>query len=445
MALVCILILEDSMELPGWNKNPGWGVELSDPYRDELAGAGDNLPAALAARLASPIGEPAFDPEEVARSAAALSLPADARFSNQLLEQAVRVGLAHIDFTFQGNHPRYGAGAYAAPEHDGFPPTIVAAVDALTLWGMDERAGDLFDYWLSHFVCSDGSLDYYGPSLSEYGQLLTTARRLLERTGDRDRFLKQRPFLARIAARLTGLLSQTRHIELLRGTPEADEREWQATYFHNNLWVVRGLLDWAHLLTSTGSEGNGSDFAAALASALHAATLNGIRERWPTSDDWWLAPALESDANGYWERPPGSVIGNRFGSYTNYRYWPEMLSSGMLPEDLVRRIVGARLSGGGQFAGVTRFLGHLDDWPLMDHMEGLWAMGEKDGYRLCLWGHILLHQSAGHLTAYEQVSLPPGERVADYCLPCQLVAVRAAARLVRSQPTNVPSVPMPAA
>jgi hypothetical protein len=88
------------------------------------------------------------------------------------------------------------------------------------------------------------------------------------------------------------------------------------------------------------------------------------------------------------------------------------------------------LNGGGQLLGVTRFEGHFDDWPLMDHLEGLWQLGRTGDYLLCVWGHIHYHQAEGHLTAYEQVSLPPGKRVADYCLPCQLVAIRAARRLV---------------
>ena len=89
------------------------------------------------------------------------------------------------------------------------------------------------------------------------------------------------------------------------------------------------------------------------------------------------------------------------------------------------RVVRARLTGGGQFCGVTRFLDHLDDWPLMDYLEGLRRLGRFADYRLSVWGHLLFHQAEGHLTAYEQVTLPPGVKRADYCLPCQLVVARA--------------------
>ena len=43
-------------------------------------------------------------------------------------------------------------------------------------------------------------------------------------------------------------------------------------------------------------------------------------------------------------------------------------------------------------------------------------------------------QAEGHLTAYEQITLPPGEMVGPYCLPCQLVAARAAALLRDEKP-----------
>ncbi len=77
--------------------------------------------------------------------------------------------------------------------------------------------------------------------------------------------------------------------------------------------------------------------------------------------DFWL-PAVKTS-----ERPT-SLTATIEASYTNYRYWPELLSSGLLPAEMARRIVDARLSGGGQFCGMTRFADHLDDWPLADHL-----------------------------------------------------------------------------
>ena len=403
---------------------------MVDPFRETLPHAplvprasgseGDGPPEAVG-RCAGPVrDEPAFETGKIDRAARAIVLPRDATFEHPLLERVVRVGLAHIDATFDGDHPKYGTGNYAGEGHDGFPPTIIAAVDALTLWGNTHRAEQLFGYWLDTFVRADGTIDYYGPSLSEYGQLLTSARRLMDRGGSRDWLAKHEDALRRLAGYLADLLRADGEVHLLRGVPEADEREQVATYFHNNAWVVRGLRDWAHLLGTDAED----------AEHLSRILIETISDIWPKDpDDWWLRPTVEDVPR------PESLTSTRPASYTNYRYWPELMSSGVLPEGHMRQIVGARLTGGGQFCGTTRFADHLDDWPLADYILGLWSLGMHDDFRLCLWGHICYHQAEGHLTAYEQVTLPSprpgsgqaGKKVADYCLPCQLVAVRAAA------------------
>jgi hypothetical protein len=162
---------------------------------------------------------------------------------------------------------------------------------------------------------------------------------------------------------------------------------------------------------------------------LSQATLAAIRRTWPQDPtDWWLSPQLEPVAR------PDNLTASELASYTNYRYWPELLSSGLLPPELAHRVVDARLAGGGQFCGMTRFCdwsdNALDDWPLADYLYGIWQLGRKDDFMLSLFGHLAYHQAEGHLSAYEVVTFPPGRERSPYCLPCQLVAVRAARLLV---------------
>jgi len=401
-----------------------WLASLVDPAREEALAAGDDLPDRVAA-FAEPVqGEPAFDPAFIESIGARLDLPEEGEFERPLLARAVRVGLAHIDATFQGNHPKYGVGTYAQDCHDSFPPTIIAAVDALTLWGMTGRAEELFGYWLAHFVREDGSINYYGPSVSEYGMLLTTGRRLMDRGGSAGWLAAHGDGLRRLERRLRDWMREGGAIGLLRGVPEADEAERPARYFHSSAWVVRGLSDWASVLEGHLDDGNAARQAREDAQALRGVLIEALEACWPHDpQDWWLRPTVEEE--GYLAPPQGYITQSRLGSYTNYRYWPELLSSGVLPREWMERIVASRQTAGGQFCGVTRFERQLDDWPLMEHLEGLWALGRYDDYRLSLWGHIRYHQAEGHLTAYEQVSFPPGRKAADYCLPCQLVAVRA--------------------
>jgi len=401
-----------------------WLSSLEDPFRGQLLRSGCELPKRIFQCAPQPEGEPAFDPELITKRALEIRLPPNAQFEHPLLERAVRVGLAHIDATFEGDHPKYGVGHYAKNEHDSFPPTIIAAVDALTLWGMGSRAERLFSYWLRHFVREDGTIDYYGPSLSEYGQILTTARRLIDRGTGRDWLMIHEPFLSSIAGYLHQRLHESERVSLVSGVPEADERESEATYFHNNAWIVRGLEDWRYILhTWLGRPDEAENFQKD-ARALRQELLDAIELTWKEPNDWWLSPIVEKV-----HRPEGRITSNRIGSYTNYRYWPELLSSCVLPREKMIAIVKARLESGGQFLGMTRFMDHLDDWPLAEYLEGLWQLGFYDDYRLSLWGHICYHQEKEHLTAYEQVTLPPGHKVADYCLPCQLVAARAVYRL----------------
>jgi hypothetical protein len=343
-----------------------------------------------------------------------------------ILERAVRIGLAHIEATFQGDHPKYGAEKYQWARCDGFPPTIISAVDALTLWGMAERAEQLMSYWLHCFIYRDGSIEFQGPAISEYGQLLNTVCNLVERGASADWLPRHTRIISTMVGYLKGLIHASGNIGLVVGGPEDDRRHDPATYFHNNAWLVRGLQDWAALLPALDA-----DEINAIAESLLEHLLSAIRDVWPDDpSDWWLPPVTETSLPQSGEiKRPACITETTLGSYTNYRYWLELLSSGVLPRDLAERIVHARLNGGGQFLGITRIQDFLDDWPLFHWLDGLWQLGMHDDFQLSLWGHIYYSQAEGHMTAYEGVSFPPGKKVSPYCLPCQLVAVRAAAKI----------------
>jgi hypothetical protein len=402
-------------------RHAAWLALRTDPAVTEVGEtASEALLALVPDRTA---GEPAFDQDTIAGIAERIETRPPVDTGHPLLDRSVRVGLAHTDATFRGDHPRYGVKRYAGQEHDGFPPTIVAAVDALSAWGLNERAAELFGYWLGRFVRADGTFDYYGPSLAEYGQVLHTARLLNDRAGPAAWWEQGERALSRIAGYLVRLHGEAQAGDgLLRGGPEADESDKPGRYFHNNAWVWRGLVSWAALCEQSGRATHEIPETAA---ALRADTLTAVERAWPDDpDDWWLPPRVEPLPR------PESMTATRDASYTNYRYWPELLSSGLLPDEMANRLVDARLSAGGQFMGMTRFQGWLDDWPLADYLFGLWRLGRRREFLISLYGHILYHQAEGHLTAYEQVTFPPGREQAPYCLPCQLVAARAARLLV---------------
>jgi len=418
--------LEGSRALPA-DAAADWLALRHDPVRESNQGR-PRLDQILA-MFPRVTGKPAFDPGEIADHAARLSTTPDVKTGHPHLDRCVKVGLAHIDVTFHGDHPKYGVGVYARPEHDGFPPTIIAAVDALSAWGLCARAAQLYQYWLSNFVRDDGTIRYYGPSISEYGQLLHTAALLRQRAvADTQWWQASFKALDRMVEHLLGLhAAAVKQKRLISGVPEADTRRDVAQYFHNNAWIVKGLRRWARACQRSGATPTTTVATVRkVAGQMAEATLQAIARTWPSDpNDWWLPPQVEPV-----ERPR-CATGGRVASYTNYRYWPELLSSDLLPRPLAERVVRARLTAGGQFCGMTRFADHLDDWPLAEYLFGLWRLGRRDDFLLSLYGHVAYHQAEKHLTAYEQVAFPPGRPVADYCLPCQLVAPRAARLLIR--------------
>ena len=379
-------------------------------------------------------GEAAFDPAEIKSIVDQLKTSPEINTGHKLLDDSIKVGLAHIDATFEGDHPKYGVGVYGRLEHDGFPPTIIAAVDALSAWGMNKRASELFRYWIINFVNINdwhvppkpmGEIMYYGPSIAEYGQLLHTATLLYERAGKDlwwDDCFRQVDLLAEYILKLHADALQ--EDGLIAGVPEADTRGDVEKYFHNNAWVVKGLKQWVKLCKMSGAmPGTSVDTILKSAERLKTDTLQAIEETWPKEqEDWWLPAYKGSPAR------PENLTDGVEASYTNYRYWPELLSSDILPPEMANRLVDARLHAGGQFCGMTRFVNWLDDWPLNDYLQGLWKLGRKKDFLISLYGHIAYHQCEGHLTAYEQFSFPgdpEGSKKADFCLPAQLVAARA--------------------
>lgn len=412
---------------PDDRRRDQWALSMEDPVREELREAGPRLLDQVLQLFPRITGDPAFDPQLIAANAERLKTVPEIATGHPFLDRAVKIGLAHIDATFQGDHPKYGVKQYADGCHDAFPPTVIAAVDALSAWGLNARAAQLFRYWLTHFVKDNGAVDYYGPSISEYGQLLHTAALLAERAGPDGWWNDGFPALDRIAQYLMRLRAQAEQDDgLISGVPEADKSDEPAKYFHNNAWVAKGLSRWADVCESLGASPSAPPAALRRTDrALTTDTLIAIRRAWPEdAADWWLPPRVEPVPR------PERVTASDIACYTNYRYWPELLSSGLLPVDMATRLVNARLSGGGQFCGMTRFGDALDDWPLADYLYGLWGLGRKSDFLLSLCGHVAYHQADGHLTAYEVVTLPPGREKSPYCLPCQLVASRVARLLV---------------
>ena len=85
---------------------------MDDPFAGKFLGGGPPDLDAMAAQPPRPRGEPALDAGDVAHQCGRLADSVEVDFGHPLLDRSVLIGLASIDLTFEGRHPRYGRGPY---------------------------------------------------------------------------------------------------------------------------------------------------------------------------------------------------------------------------------------------------------------------------------------------------------------------------------------------
>lgn len=339
--------------------------------------------------------------------------------------------LQMADLTMRGCRPRYGIGVYDQERHDGFPPTTLHATLCLLEWGDLARAEDILGYYLDVFVNRDGSFDYYGPAVAEYGQMLALAARYVQLSGDLRWWVARQSVLRRIWQRLLDLRRRSLEDEqaapgargLIAGLPEADyhgdEEQWREYYFAGDAWACRGLTEMARLLQRTGQDAEASTiirevqgYKADLAAAIAGAKVD-------TEGGVFVPPGPTQ------RRPFEHMTQDRHASYCNYRYFAEMVSAGIVDRETMQQVFDYRRSHGGELLGMTRFMGHLDDWPVLNYARAMLELGDVEHYLLLLYSHLAHHQAVGWLAAYEQVDVLPDEhgvrrQRAGQVVPCQV-------------------------
>lgn len=371
----------------------------------------------------------------------------DPRVSDSSKAALVRALISEV-----GNYPKYGVGVYSAREHDTFPPTTILLNLCLLDWGFTEEVKARLSYYLSHFVKPDGTFDYYGPAISEYGQLLTVAARYVRITGDTAWLREYLPPLRRI---LDSLLAQIdaswRHYPadspyygLLWGSAEADTRKDQRFYFSGDVWCWRGLEEMGRLLNEAGQGSSGAALKQLGKNLLgedgkfRENVLAALRQEFQNSAPSPFLPPIVG-----MKKPFGSMTEDEFASYTNYRYWPEMLSAGMLPPEMRDAIIKYRTSHGGEVAGTTRLEDVMDDWPYAHYAWGLLEADQVKHYLLGFYGHLAYHQMPGTFTAYESVAIRGDSKrdyASDYCVPAQLVVPQLLRWMIAWEPWDKPEL-----
>ncbi len=340
---------------------------------------------------------------------------------------ACKASIIKALITFTGKRPHYGVRSYGPGEvyeieyGDGFPPTIISLVDCLLDWGQVAVACEYFGAYFDNFITDDGRIRYFGPSLSEYGQLLWLARKCVDAGGSEEWFNHIRPKIEQIRKWIWEEQTAAQG-GLIAGVPEADKRKDVGIYFHNNGWLWRGLRDISLLLGHNEESERCESFRKTILTAIDDFTDRSVSPP--------FIPPMPQKMT-----PFKTMTQDDFASYTNYRYWPELLSCGILSFEQMEAIIGYRETHFGEVEGLTRIWGHADNWPMAEYAAGLRKLGKKEEIRNILYCHLAGHMTPETWTAYEQVAiegLPYREIKADYCVPVQLVAPRLAAWLWRN-------------
>ena len=337
--------------------------------------------------------------------------------------------------SFCGLHPKYGAGYYNRNYHDGFPPTIISMTDALLDYGQFQMAFDILGYYLDRFVLLDGSIDYYGPSLSEYGMILNLCGKISEVPNGKEWlrdyinvFQNITRYLFRLRNRF--VYGDDNKYRLLSGVPEADTRDKGAIYTHNNAWVWRGLTTWSSVANQLGLT-EAAEEAKREAYDLKNMLSKAINDM-PMADGLVPFRFDQLDAVKTYDR-------SRDATYANYRYYPELLQTGFLSDKDALKLIQARQQRNGELAGMTHFHFSIawqgldtadyccNNWPIASYGAALAELGMEEDFMHLLNGHFKHHQTHDTFTAYENVDAkvtPIRRAFTDWCVPAQLVFPR---------------------
>ncbi len=342
---------------------------------------------------------------------------------NQWFHNALKACFVISECTYYNLHPHYGVGYYGMSMHDGFPPTTIRMVENCLIWGEVERAGKYLEYFLDNFIIPEtGNINYYGPSLAEYGMLLELIANF-NFYPDGQKWLKDNIIKsARIAEYVLNISDTDKYSGLYRGVPEADEVKDVGVYIHNNAYLATGLIKWGKMADEY-TIGKISQQAIADGYNLKTLTRKAIDN---FKQNYGFIPYRLDKAT----IQPKLYYESRHAGYANYRYYPELLESGILTQEETNEIVTSRLKHGGEEFGMTIFPNkpvdgkkyHYDDWTLVSYLKAMLHYKMPEAFTRSFLGHLLYHMSRDTFIAYEQVHRGNliREAYADYCIPSQL-------------------------
>jgi len=334
------------------------------------------------------------------------------------INDACKAAIIRAFITYVGFDPRYGVLGYNKPRHNTFPSTTLSMVNCCLDWGLIAEAGEFLAHYLQHYVKPDGTFNYYGAAISEYGQMLELVSRYVHITKDykwlSNNFAYVRSMVDYILRLRRGSIRDIPRDSpfhcLIKGTPEADlhRKEWDDYYYSGSVWCWRGLLEIGRLIAEAGLDvrvrGIGSHLLIVVDSYRQELLASINRSIIMTPTDRFLPPV--AGAKRFFE----TMTEDTLASYTNYRFYPELLYAGILDENRASLIIRYREEKGGSLLGMSRFEGWLGDCPVFGYAYGILSLDMVEKFLLTYYGHLAHHQTRGTFTAYEQVAIEAVER-----------------------------------
>jgi hypothetical protein len=347
---------------------------------------------------------------------------------------------------YVGDFPNYGdGGAYWSVnrnDNGSLPLTTFALDFALLEWGLVGAAVRKLAFYMETWVTAKGFIDqgpggenpgwmYHCPlgfpdGLSDFGQLLdlwTATARAADgaagaAAGASNWTAAQLP---RAIALANYTLSMRRNATahalpadrrgLIWGPGEHDTCHYPDYYFSTSMWAWRGMLAFGGWLRGAAAGGTAhaafaaellgacAAFRADIRAALDAAIVRGDGRN-GTFNGTFVPPVA-----GAGQTPFGSMTQGRRASYSNFRYFAEMLSAGFLADGEARALAAFREEHGGTLSGMTRYEDHLDDMPAIGYAQSDAALDRLGRFNLLLFGHMANYQSRGTFHSTEQLSL----------------------------------------
>ena len=373
--------------------------------------------------------------------------------SEKEIERVGRGAMAFAALTFTADHPHYGHKYYGGASHDNFPPNYIWMIEAACVLGHGELARRVCSHLINYATNESGAIAYRqgkrldpGSSAAEYGMLLHLICKYRGILGIQQYSEAEKRKLSGFGdAILKNCLPcpEFEGLLLVKMCAEADNSARINVYLNNNLWSIRGLRALADLLGESGGQ-KYRETADAIEQNVNY-LLEKYSERgtrfgdvppfrfgYPTvpynlsNCDEFSVPVSAEERERYYSYVPNvrreyDVTDQEIteNTYANYRYYPEILSSMLLPENYADGIFNMREQLGGNLLGMTRFRSWIDNWPVLNYARYLLETGRIEKYLLLLYAHTAHHGHPDLMCYYEQIKVW-GEVSAHDCVPSLL-------------------------